>query len=51
MEPNQYARDTIAEQAKKILSGKDSWEAPKNDYWENDGEAVEVETDMLVPKN
>ncbi|ATZ56114.1 Bcmrp20 [Botrytis cinerea B05.10] len=42
-------RLSIAEQARKILQGKEKW-APTRDTWMNVGEEVEVETDVTVPR-
>lgn len=41
-------RESIAEQAQALLTGKESWVPPKNAYWVDEGEAVEVETDVDV---
>ncbi|KUJ06766.1 uncharacterized protein LY89DRAFT_790162 [Mollisia scopiformis] len=43
-------RGSIAEQAKALQSGEDSWkQTPVRDEWEDVGEAVEVEQDVQVP--
>ncbi|CAD6446412.1 85fc0672-98e5-4fbe-9ee6-0dcaafcfb538 [Sclerotinia trifoliorum] len=42
-------RLSIAEQARKILQGKEKW-APTRDTWMNVGEEVEVEQDVKVPR-
>lgn len=43
-------RDSIAEQAKALLSGQEAWrQTPPRDEWEDVGEAVEVEQDVEVP--
>lgn len=41
-------REPIAEQAKAILRGDVKWK-PQNDEWVDDGEEVEVETDVTLP--
>ena len=44
-------RASMAEQAKALLSGKEGWKPPpKASLWEEDGEEVEVETDVELPK-
>jgi large subunit ribosomal protein L23 len=43
-------RESIAEQAKALLSGKEAWKpTPQRDEWEDVGDAVEVEQDVEVP--
>lgn len=42
-------RESIAEQARSILSGEESWKPRVQ--WEDDGEAQEVETDITMPKD
>jgi large subunit ribosomal protein L23 len=45
-------RDSIAEQAKALLQGKQSWKStPKDSEWDVDGEEVEVETEVELPKS
>lgn len=41
-------RASIAEQAKALLEGKNTWKNGKKDIWEDDGEAVEVEKELKV---
>ncbi|KAK2627792.1 hypothetical protein QTJ16_002438 [Diplocarpon rosae] len=44
-------RKSIAEQAKAILKGEASWKPNQvREQWENDGEAVEVEQGLDLPK-
>jgi large subunit ribosomal protein L23 len=44
-------RASIAEQAKALVEGKQSWRpTPKDSEWEDDGEEVEVEKDVQLPK-
>ena len=44
-------RASMAEQAKALLQGKESWRStPKENEWDIDGEEVEVETDVELPK-
>ncbi len=44
-------RGSIAEQAKELLKGKETWkQTPKKDEWEDGGEEVEVEKDVQLPK-
>jgi large subunit ribosomal protein L23 len=44
-------RASIAEQAKALLEGREGWKPPpKANEWEEDGEEVEVETDVTLPK-
>ena len=44
-------RESIAEQAKKLLKGEDQWRStPKGDQWEDVGEEVEVEKDVDISK-
>jgi len=40
-------RKSIAEQAKALLRGEDTW-TPAASQWEDDGEAVEVEKDVKI---
>lgn len=42
-------RESIAEQAARLLEGKDAWK-PK-DEWEDVGEAMEVEQDVVLPRH
>lgn len=46
-------RESIAEQAKALLKGEASWKPNDTDsemQWEDDGEAVEVEREVEVPR-
>jgi large subunit ribosomal protein L23 len=44
-------RDSIAQQAKALLQGKESWRStPKDNEWNEDGEEIDVETDVELPK-
>jgi large subunit ribosomal protein L23 len=44
-------RTSMAEQAKAMLQGKESWRStPMENEWDVDGEEVEVETDVELPK-
>lgn len=45
-------RESIAVQAKRLLKGEDRWRTgnPKADGWEDVGEEIEVETDVVLPK-
>lgn len=48
--PNTKQQESIAEQAKAVLRGKNPWKKePELDEWEDVGEAVEVEQDVQVP--
>ncbi|KAE8447164.1 hypothetical protein EG329_010995 [Mollisiaceae sp. DMI_Dod_QoI] len=43
-------RESMAEQAKALLSGKEAWkQTPQRTEWEDVGEAVEVEQDVELP--
>jgi len=45
-------RESIAEQAKALLKGDEKWKpAPRLDEWEDVGEEVEVETDVVVGRD
>ncbi|KFY13193.1 hypothetical protein V492_03417 [Pseudogymnoascus sp. VKM F-4246] len=41
-------RESIAEQAARLLEGKDAWKS--KDEWEDIGEAMEVEKDVVLPR-
>lgn len=41
-------RESIAEQAVRLLEGKDAWKS--KDEWEDIGEAMEVEKDVVLPR-
>lgn len=41
-------RESMAEQAKLLLRGEEPWK-PKADQWVDDGEAREVEQDVMLP--
>jgi large subunit ribosomal protein L23 len=44
-------RLSIAEQAKALLRGEESWSSTHvSSQWEDDGEAQEVETDVTLPR-
>jgi len=44
-------RESIAEQAQALLQGKQSWRTPsESNEWIEDGEEIEVETDVELPK-
>lgn len=44
-------RESIAEQAQALLEGKQSWRTPsESNAWNEDGEEIEVETDVELPK-
>jgi large subunit ribosomal protein L23 len=45
-------RESIAEQAQALLQGKTSWKpTPESNEWNEDGEEIEVETDVELPKS
>lgn len=41
-------RESIAEQAARLLDGTDAWKS--KDEWEDVGEAEEVEQDVVLPR-
>jgi large subunit ribosomal protein L23 len=43
-------REPIAEQAKALLQGKEKWKS-NQEVWEDVGEAEEVETDVVLPRD
>jgi large subunit ribosomal protein L23 len=44
-------RKSMAEQAKALLQGKEGWRStPKGNEWSEDGEEIEVETGVELPR-
>ncbi len=45
-------RRPIAEQAQALLKGKEKWKPTTvEEFWEDVGDATEVETDVQLPKD